>query len=123
MTRDPDLERMILFFVEEHCPPEGGLNKRIEFDGYDKATINAHTERLIKDGLIDGQVIKLLDPGGNEVIVLNLTTAGHDAIDAARNEAAWKRAKKFLSEKGVSVTFGVLVEVLKAEARKHLNLP
>ena len=56
MRRDVDLSRAILAFVEEHSPPQGGLDPPLAIEGYDRPTVLAHTELLIEDGLLDGQV-------------------------------------------------------------------
>jgi hypothetical protein len=65
----------------------------------------------------------LLGPSGPEIMVVKLTSSGHDAIAAAENDTNWQKAKKFATEKGVSFTFGMLVEILKAEAKTRLGLP
>jgi hypothetical protein len=57
MKRDVDLQRLILLFIEQHTPPQGGLEKPVEISGYDKPTINAHLELLIESRLVDGRVI------------------------------------------------------------------
>jgi len=120
MKRDADLMRSILLYIEEHAPPQGGLNQPIEIVGYDQATVTAHTELLIEDGLVDGRVLDGFE--FKEVMVIKLTSAGHDAIEAAKNSDAWHKAKTVAKEKGISLTFGILVELVKAEARKHLGL-
>jgi Hypothetical protein (DUF2513) len=122
MKRDVDLQRSILLFVEGHSPPHGGLDKPLAISGYDRETVFAHAELLIEDGLIDGRVLRGM-VGFVDVHVLKLTSAGHDAIAAAKDDTRWQKAKKTLIEKGVSVTFSVLVELLKLEARKHAGLP
>jgi hypothetical protein len=122
MKRDVDLQRLILLFLEEHIPPRGGLDRRVEIPEYDRATVNAHLELLIESGFVDGRISKGLGPAGMDIVVIKLTSSGHDAIAAARNDTSWQKAKKTATEGGVSLTLGVLVEILKAEARKHLGL-
>jgi hypothetical protein len=121
MKREPDLLRLILLFIEEHVPPPGGLNEPLAIADYDRATVMAHAELLIDDGLVDGKIMK--GTGGiQELMIMRLTSAGHDAIAAIRNDTMWQKAKKAGVEKGASLTFGLLVEFLKAEGRKHLGL-
>jgi hypothetical protein len=60
MKRDVDLSRAVLRFVEEHAPPQGGVQTPLEIEGYDHPTVLAHAELLIEDGLIDGRVVKAL---------------------------------------------------------------
>jgi hypothetical protein len=78
MKRDVDLSRAILRFVEEHAPPQGGVQKPLEIEGYDRPTILAHAELLIEDGLLDGRVSKGLG-GPVNIVIIKLTSRGHDA--------------------------------------------
>lgn len=48
MKRDGDLSRAILAFVEEHSPPEGGLNEPLKFDGDDRPTVLAHLNLRVR---------------------------------------------------------------------------
>jgi len=121
MKRDVDLSRAILAFVEEHCPPEGGLKERLEFEGYDYATIVAHAELLIEEHLLDGRVIKGLGAPPH-VFVIKLTSSGHDALAAIRDDTVWQRAKKSALEHAVPLTVGALVALIKAELRARLGL-
>jgi hypothetical protein len=122
MKRDVDLQRQILLFIEEQAPPSGGLDKPIAIDGYDKATIFAHTEFLIDEGLIDAAVSRGMF-GIIDVRVERVKAAGHDAIAAARNDTGWQKAKKIVKDKGIAATFALLIELAKLEARSHLGLP
>lgn len=121
MKRDPDLSRAILLYIEEHSPPSGGLEKRIQVAGYDYPEILAHTRLLIEENLIDGQMIDAL-AGPVEVVIWKLTARGHDAIEVTRSDAAWDRAKRIAEEHGAPLTFNFLVEILKAEARRQVGL-
>lgn len=121
MKRDIDLSRAILFFVEEHCPPQGGLSKRLAIEGYDYPTVAAHAELLIDEGLIDGQVIKMLG-GPMEVAIIRLTHQGHDALAAIRNDTVWQKAKKSALEHAIPLTVSTLVELVKAEVRARLGI-
>jgi len=122
MKRDLDLSRSILAFVEEHCPSEGGLDKPLEFEGYDQQTVFAHAELLIEEGLLRGRVLKA-SPGIGAVMIFRLSAAGHDAMAAARNDTTWQKAKKVVVERGGSVAFTAVIEYLKAEAKRHLGIP
>jgi hypothetical protein len=124
MKRDLDLSRAILKFVEEHCSASGGLDKRIEIDGYDRDTVYAHTELLIEDGYIDGQMMRA-GPNNSpmEVVIRKLTNRGHDAIAIAASDTLWNKAKKAAVDKGVPLTFSAIIQILKLEASKHLGIP
>ena len=64
MKRELDLSRSILAFVEEHSSPQAGLNKPLEFQGYDRATVLAHAELLIEEGLLHGKADRNPKGGG-----------------------------------------------------------
>lgn len=122
MRRDADLSRAILFYIEEHSPPQGGLEKPIDIPGYDQPTILAHTDLLIDEGLVDGKTLEGA-MGPIQVVIRKLTPDGHNAIAAIRNETIWAKAKKYALDKGVGLTLGVLIPIAKAEVGKHLGLP
>lgn len=126
MKRDVDLQRLILAFIEEHSPPHGGLDKPLEIPGYDRPTVLAHAQLLIEDGFVDGTVLEGQtgpeNVGPVNVAIRKLTNKGHDAIAAAKDDSRWQKAKRVVTERGVSVTFDVLIEIAKLEARKLLGL-
>lgn len=120
MKRDMELVRAILNEIEEKAEPTA-RNKKISIDGYDDAMVDAHVELLIEADLIKGTVLR----GGNGLIgsmVERLTWNGHEFVNVSRDKN-WKKAKDSLLKHGVSITFDLLLEYLKAEARKHLPLP
>jgi len=51
-----------------------------------------------------------------------LTWAGHDFLDAARNERAWEFAKRSISKVG-TVAFDVTKALLIQWAKQQLGLP
>jgi Hypothetical protein (DUF2513) len=120
MKREPDLSRSILLFVEEHAPASGGLDRELAIDGYDRATVYAHAQLLIDDGYIDGKVLEGLG-GIFHIMIYRLTSSGHDAIEAMRNDTLWGRAKKTVLEKSIPFTLTALLQVLKAEAHNHVS--
>ena len=110
-------------FVEEHAPPQGGLDKPMTIEGYDNPTVLAHAELLIEDGLIDGRVKKGPTGGPLVVAIIKLTSSGHDALQAIDNDTIWSKAKKTATEKGLSLTLDLAVALAKSFARQHLGLP
>lgn len=54
----------------------------------------------------------------HKAFIKRLTWEGHEFLDAARNDTTWRKAKdKFLKPAG-AWTFSLLLEFLKAEAKK-----
>lgn len=57
-----------------------------------------------------------------DTYVFGLSWAGHEFLDAARDEGTWQRAKKKATAKGGGIVFDVLKAVLISEAKQHLGL-
>jgi len=56
-------------------------------------------------------------------VINRLTMAGHDFLDAARDDTLWKKAMKVVDEKGGAITVGVLTQLLSAFMKHHFELP
>jgi Hypothetical protein (DUF2513) len=122
MRRDVDLQRSILAFVEEHSPPRGGLDREVEIEGYDRDTVLAHIDLLIKDAYIEGKVLESLT-GLTQALIMRLTNRGHDAIAAIKSDTLWEKTKGKAAKEGIALAFSTIVELVKLEARRHLGLP
>jgi hypothetical protein len=121
VKRDFDLIRRILSDVEKMAPGQP-LSDIAYPEEYDRATIYAHVDLLIKAGLIEAKSIKTI---GSIVKfhIIGLTWAGHDFLDAARDNTIWKKAKESILKPTVSITFDLLLAWLKAEAKQKIGLP
>jgi len=51
----------------------------------------------------------------------HMTWAGHDFLDAARDETLWNKAKQTVMKPNASYTFENLGDYLKAEIKKQLG--
>lgn len=106
MKRDMELVRKVLIAVEN-----GQTNAPI--DGYDEDTIKYHKALVIEAGLAEGSTLKS-GTGNREipaaVMLIKLTWAGHDFVDAIASESNWTKVKAFLLEAGKQVT----IETVKA---------
>ncbi len=82
-----------------------------------------HAALLIEAGLVAGEII----PNGSglpaSTIRRRLTWAGHEFLDAARNDTIWHKAGERIKKSGVDVTLSLLQEILKQLAKQSLNLP
>ena|ERR1019366_2380837 len=75
-----------------------------------------HVRLMIDAGLIDGRISEEITATAHNAWINRLTWAGHEFLDAARDEVLWRRVRdKFRPES--SWTFGILLELLKAEIR------
>lgn len=120
MKRDFDLIRRILIDIESK--PAGGVLQRFEYPEYDHRTIAEHVRLLIDAGLVQGELVELVG-NGVHFIVSDLTWDGHDFLNAARDDTIWKKAKDTILKPTASVTFSLLLEWLKAQAKERFGLP
>ncbi|MGA3169662.1 MAG: DUF2513 domain-containing protein [Chthoniobacteraceae bacterium] len=121
MKRDMELVRLLLLRVEQGEVPAA-------LGSYPEEEIVYNSALMIEAGLIKGRTV--YDAAVGQVtgtIMERLTWEGHDFLDAARNETVWNKAKEKVLKPGISWTFSILLEYLKAEARaqmqKHGLLP
>lgn len=113
MKRDPDLIRAIAFATEALGPSE----TLDHIAGVKPATFAAHVQWMRDAGLVDARVLGL----SNELaIVVRLTWAGCDFLDAARSEPLWQKAKSSVIAPTASWTFDILRDWLKAEIQQGL---
>jgi DNA-binding transcriptional ArsR family regulator len=81
MRRDAELVRELLLEIEK----QDGRPKRVEIDGYSQAEIDYHGRLLAEAGLVK---VTLVD--GGPFMPKRLTNAGHDVVDAVREESGWR---------------------------------
>ena len=115
MKRDMDVIRLLLLQVE-------GDEKAVEkLKAYDEQLVVYNAALLVDSGLIDGAVARGGDNEPFNVAMDHMAWAGHDFLDAARDETLWKKAKQNVMKPAASYTFEIVKEYLKAEIRKHLG--
>jgi hypothetical protein len=108
MKRDMDLIRNILLQTEAGQPIVG-----------EKTAVVYHIALLKEAGFVEAVIRN--GPLGmpSEAVIRRLTWAGHDFLDAMRDETIWKKAKDKFIKPGVSWTVSILAEWLKQEARRR----
>ena len=125
MKRDMDLIRDLLIGIESDerlngacwIKPDAKDNLGvIGVSDHSTKEIGYHLELLIEAGLLEGKV------GFEEMPVISkMTWQGHEFLDSIRDSGIWGKTKKRL-EGLPSVAFSIVIELAKAEARKHLGL-
>ncbi len=81
-----------------------------------------HIQLMIDAGLIEGEAYT--DPKmerGGIFVISNLTWAGHDFLNASRNDDVWNTTKSRIAKAG-SWTFGLVLEVRKEETKRRIGL-
>jgi hypothetical protein len=116
MKRDMNLIRLLLLETE-------GEEPKPDLSAYDETQSVYHSALLVEAGLVHGEII--LDGSGQPTgaVILRLTWAGHEFLDAARNDTIWHKAGERIKKSGVDVTLSLLQEILKQLAKQSLGLP
>ena len=118
MKRDMDLARQTMLELEK--APSFGDWVTISPEGWSEQEVNYHIMLLSKAGLIEADDVS--DSESIEWAAKNLTMQGHDFLEAAKNETIWRKAKKYIQDKGGVLTFEVVKAVLAQAAIKQVGL-
>jgi hypothetical protein len=114
MKREMDLVRAILIKMEA----DGSVGV---ISGYSDQQVGHHVYLMIQAGLLEGAEDTSLGDLDRTAIPYSITWAGHEFLDAARNESVWDRTKAIIAERGGSMAFDV-VKALLMEVAKHAVL-
>ena len=120
MKRDMDLVRKLLLSIEASDQPHVSLMLD-SVEGYSYDMVYYHLN-LMEQGNLLGK-IDLVD---GEALILGMSWAGHDFLDAARSDTNWDKAKQATKSAG-GWTFDlfkqVLVSIASQTISKSLGLP
>ena len=120
MKRDMELIRKMLIAIEDY--PKGYAPDPLKIDGYSDEEIGYHAYLLIDAGLARGNETTEVGDLSPMETIFKLTWAGHEFCQASREETRWKKAMKFVAEKGGSITFTVLTELLASFMKEAFGL-
>jgi len=115
MKRDMNLIRALLLEIE-------GENPKPDLSAYSEEQRVYHCALLIEAGLVHGSVLENQSGCPVGVVTMRLTWAGHEFLDAARNETIWKKAIERLKNVGGNVTLSVLEKLLEKLLKEPLGL-
>lgn len=111
MKRDMDVVRDLLLRTEA---ANGSVSIRDSVETY-------HVRIMIDGRLVEGRISEeITSDAPRDSYIHNLTWAGHDFLDAARDEGLWQRAREKFLKPATSWTFSILLEWLKAEIRSRI---
>lgn len=119
MKRDMDLIRSLLMAVEKN--EHGFAPDIIEIPNHTQEEIGYHAFLLGEAGLA---VVKPISTFGSEspsAIIRNLTWAGHEFLDSARNNTIWNQAKDKAMKIG-AFTLPIISAILTDLIKKQLGL-
>ena len=116
MKRDLDLVRKMLLSIEQ--PGDGGEISwaELEREGYELSAVNYHLELLNDAGLIKADE---LVPG--QWWPERMTWAGHEFLDAARDERLWEESRRRVERRFETAPFEIVHELLVRMARDELT--
>jgi hypothetical protein len=118
MKRDLELVRKILLAAEDRTTDTGWLI--LEIEGHTPEEISYHVRLLHEAGLLQAE--NLTDATGALWAPKRLTWEGHEFLDAARNDTVWNKTKDVVRDKGGSVPFEVLKELVVKIAASFFGL-
>ena len=95
--REMDLIRAILLEVEKSLSPNGS---GIELPQRTREELHYNAHLAQEAGLIDARFL----PNSTDFHVLRLTYAGHEFLDAARNDTMWAKAKETVTKNTGTLT-------------------
>lgn len=107
MKRDMDLAREILLALEEMPADE---EVELNLEGYSQEEISYHVRLLSEAGLIEAE--DRSGYGGDDWQPERLTWAGHDFLEASRDQGRWEKATKLVKEKVGGITLDALKAIL-----------
>ncbi len=114
MKRDMDLIRAILLEVEKSTSPDGC---QINLPGHSGEELYYNAQLAQEAGLIDAKFLR----GSTDFHVLRLTYAGHEFLDAARNDTLWVKAKEMVTKNTGTLTLEGLKIALSTLIRHALG--
>jgi purine nucleoside phosphorylase len=117
MKRDMELIRTLLLRSE-------GDEAAVRIaDTYSVEERAYHVQLMVDAGFVEAIVHRNADGAPIGAITSRLTWAGHDFLDAMRDDTIWKKAKEHVLKPGASWTFDLLKEWLKVQAKEKLGIP
>ena len=121
MKRDMDLVREILLWAT--AQENAGIDINPVLPDYTEDQIAHHVHLMSQAGLVDALGITTNSSAGPSALLASVTWAGHDFIDAARDNTIWNKAKRKVLSSGATFTFDLLKQVLVLAAKGPLGLP
>jgi hypothetical protein len=111
MKRDFELVRKLLLYFEAKSNDK--MDSSPTIDGYSDLDIQYHLLLMDEAGLLRCEKEKSTSSDRIiKVYPFSLTWAGHEFLDASRNENIWERAKKMAGDKIGAIPFDVLKALL-----------
>lgn len=119
MKRDFDLIRSLLLKIERNQTDHPVW--QLDVDGISQQAVIYHIWLLKDAGLIVADVDEVSDGTLDSFIIYCLTWAGHEFLDAVRDEEIWQNIRNRLYQKLSGVPFDVVKSVALEMARRAVG--
>ena len=123
MKRDWELCRTILRLTEELPEDKDRVDiyGSSELEGFTRTLIGYHVYLLHDARLLESMDARDRDNPW-DLYPMYLTMAGHDFLEATRNENVWNKTLAVVTSKGGSVTFEILKEIALTYLRSEFGV-
>jgi len=118
VKRDLELIRKVMLEAEKTKDPYELVDPKIE--GYNETEISYHVALLDDAGLLHGQDRSAI--GVFRWSAGTLTWAGHEFVEAVRDEDVWNEARAIVEKSGNGVVFEILNKALLRVLQKRAGL-
>jgi len=110
MKRDMDLVRKILLAMEpwEH---QSGFVQAFTFTDYDQRVIGHHVWLMGQGDLITAMPVTVVGSEPPVALPLAITWAGHQFLDAVRDDTVWAEVNRRLKAQGLSLPSTLLQQL------------
>jgi hypothetical protein len=121
MRKDWIIIRQILLRLEDSATPNTVLRPD-HFENFPPQEVAYNMRLLAEAGLIEANIQELRNGSGEigAAIARRLTNSGHDLLDTIRNDTVWKKIKDTFRDKGLDMTFDLVLSVGKEIAKQIL---
>ena len=92
-----------------------------KMQNYSEQNIAYCTQKLKEAGFINASII-VADGRIYSILYSSITFEGHQYLDSIRSNAVWEKVKSSFVEKGLSLTFDLILKVAPSIAVSILNL-
>lgn len=118
MKRDMELIRRVMLEVEKSKDPYELVDPK--FEGHNETEISYHISLLDDAGLLHGQDRSAI--GVFRWSAGALTWAGHEFVEAIRDDSVWKEALAITAKSGDGTVFEILNKALMQVLEKRTGL-
>lgn len=118
MKRDMELIRMVMLEAEKSKDPYELIDPK--FEGHSETEISYHIALLDDAGLLHGQDRSAI--GVFRWSAGMLTWAGHEFVEAVRDDDVWKEALAITAKSGNGTVFELLKKALTSVLEKRAGL-